>query len=213
MREVKPYKTKAGLLKSLDNGGRFFNIFTKSGDDQITRAELAKAAGVFGSAPKAVLFFEMAQYALPDAVRTTAVRSLGPKARKDHKKHLPMQLLPSRVDEEGVAGRGVIVEGYPRFLKNKQQFTGMIMIPIMAGSVTTFTMIPIMDAFDVYELFNDRRMRRPHCVLATVRGSSFPSNRPIRLAGILRKLEAEKKTDRRHKFYLEACYYTPLDRA
>ena len=58
MREVQPYRTERGLLKALDNGGRFFNIFTKAGDDQITRAELAKAAGTFGSAPKAALFFE-----------------------------------------------------------------------------------------------------------------------------------------------------------
>lgn len=60
MREVQPYRTERGLLKILDNGGRFFNIFTRAGDDQITRAELAKAAGTFGSAPKAALFFEMA---------------------------------------------------------------------------------------------------------------------------------------------------------
>ena len=61
MREVHPYKTEGGLLKALDNGGRFFNIFTRASDDRITRAELAKAAGVFGSKPKAVLFLEMAQ--------------------------------------------------------------------------------------------------------------------------------------------------------
>lgn len=56
MREVQPYRTERGLLKALDNGGRFFNIFTKAGDAQITRAELAKAA----------LFFEMAH---PNATR------------------------------------------------------------------------------------------------------------------------------------------------
>ena len=82
MREVQPYKTEGGLLKALDNGGRFFNVFTRAGDDRITRAELAKAAGVFGSKPKAVLFFEMAQQALSRQARTRAVTALGPKERE-----------------------------------------------------------------------------------------------------------------------------------
>jgi len=47
MREIKLYKTKRGLQKTLDNGGRFYNIFTDAGDDVVSRAELAKAAGVF----------------------------------------------------------------------------------------------------------------------------------------------------------------------
>ena len=49
MREVQLYRTERGLLKALDNGGRFFNVFTKAGDDQITRSELAKAARADGS--------------------------------------------------------------------------------------------------------------------------------------------------------------------
>ena len=129
MREVHPYKTESGLLKALDNGGRFFNVFTRAGDDQITRAELAKAAGVFGSIPKAVLFFEMAQQALAPQARKRAVAALGPKARKDRQKFLPVKLSPSLVELKGKAGACVIVEGYPRFLINKTQFTGMMMIP------------------------------------------------------------------------------------
>ncbi len=211
MREVQPYKTEGGLLKALDNGGRFFNVFTRARNDQITRAELAKAAGVFGSKPKAVLFFEMAQQALAPQARTRAVAALGPKARKDHTKFLPAKLRPSLVESKGKAGGCVIVEGYPRFLKNKTQFTGMMMIPIVAGSVTTFIMIPLYDQFDVYEVFDDRRMRRPYCVLATARGVKFPPGDPVRLGGILRKMEAKKKSERQHKFYLEACYYTRLD--
>ena len=69
-------------------------------------------------------------------------------------------------------------------------------------------MIPLYDQFDVYEVFDDRRMRRPCCVVATTRGTEFPANQPVRFAGILKKVEAEKDTERRHRFYLEAHYYT-----
>ncbi len=157
-----------------------------------------------------VLFFEMAQQALAPQGRSRAVAALGPKARKDRQKFLPLTLRPSLVESKGKAGACVIVEGYLRFLKNKTQFTGMMMMPIVSGGVTTFIMIPLYDQFDVYEVFDDRRMRRPYCVLAATRGVKFPSGDPVRLGGILRKMEAEKTTKRQHRFYLEACYYTRL---
>lgn len=98
MREVHPYKTAGGLLKALDNGGRFFNIFTRAGDDKITRSELAKAAGEFGSTPKAVLFFEMAQQALAPLARTRASTHLWP-MRSD----LALVFVRTKV-EPGVGG-------------------------------------------------------------------------------------------------------------
>ena len=211
MREVQPYQTERGLLRALDNGGRFFNIFTKAGDDRITRAELAKAAGTFGSAPKAALFFEMVQQGLPTASRARAFAALGPKARKDYKKFRPVSVKPSKVDSSGRPGHCVVVEGFPRFLHDKTQFTGMMMFPIVTGNVTTFMMIPLYDHFDVYEVFDDRRMRRPYCVLATTRGVDFPAENPVRFAGILRKMQAEKEAERQHNFYMEVCYYTRLE--
>jgi hypothetical protein len=67
MRELKPYRTMQGLRKSIDNGGRFYNFFTDADDHTVTRAELAKAAGVFTAGVKAFLFLEMAQQDLqPD---------------------------------------------------------------------------------------------------------------------------------------------------
>ncbi|HJN45699.1 MAG: hypothetical protein CL477_08720 [Acidobacteria bacterium] len=207
MQQVQPYRTERGLLKALDNGGRFYNVFTKAGDNQVTRAELAAAAGG-GSAAKAALFFDMAQVGLGDAARARANRALGPKASKDYKKHRPITVRPSEVDAGGKNEQGVIVQGVPRFLRDKSQFTGMMMLPISTGTVTTFMMIPLYDQFDVYEVFDDRRMRRPCCVVATTRGIEFAANQPVRFAGILKKMEAEKDTERRHRFYLEAHYYT-----
>ena len=43
MREIRPYKTVRGATRALDNGGRFFNLFAKAGDDIVDSAELAKA--------------------------------------------------------------------------------------------------------------------------------------------------------------------------
>jgi hypothetical protein len=49
MREIRPYKTVRGATRALDNGGRFFNLFAKAGDDIVDSAELAKAAGVYST--------------------------------------------------------------------------------------------------------------------------------------------------------------------
>ena len=49
MKKVNPYKSQAAALKSLDNGGRFFNVLTKADDGQITSAELSKVAGAFSN--------------------------------------------------------------------------------------------------------------------------------------------------------------------
>ena len=49
MQDVIPYTNYAGAPEALDNGGRFYNIFTKAQDDEVSLVELAKVAGVFWS--------------------------------------------------------------------------------------------------------------------------------------------------------------------
>lgn len=210
MRELKPYRTMQGLRKSIDNGGRFYNILTYADDHVVTRAELAKAAGVFAAGMNAFLFLEMAQQELQSDDRHSIVDLLESDLRKEYRRSRPQTLVPSTVEIEGTAGRSVIVTGYPRFVEDRTQFSGFIMIPIMAGKVTTFMMIPIFDKFDVYEVFDDRRMRKPNSMVATVRGQRLAHDGPIRFGGILRKLEFQDKTKKSHKFYLETVFYTKL---
>ena len=62
---IRPNKTFEGALKALDNGGRFYNIFTDAKDETIDSAELAKVAGVYASVSKAFLFYGMSTVELP----------------------------------------------------------------------------------------------------------------------------------------------------
>lgn len=210
MRELKPYKTVQGLRKSLDNGGRFYNFFTAADDHVVTRAELAKAAGVFSAGVNAFLFLEMAQQDLQPHDRQSIIDLLDSDLQKDYRRGRPITLAPSAVEGDGTAGGSVIVTGYPRFVEDKTQFSGFIMVPIMAGKVMTFAMIPIFDQFDVYEVFDDRRMRKPNSMVATVRGQRLAHDGPIRFGGVLRKLKFEDKTKKSHNFYLETLFYTKL---
>lgn len=210
MREIKPYRTLQGLTKAIDNGGRFYNLFSHAGDNVVSRGELAKAAGVICSGQSAFLFLEMAQQELSPEDRAEVERTLEPDLRAKYRRQRPTGMAPSTVDAEGKAGTAVIVTGYPRFVENKTEFNGFIMVPISTGKVTTFTMIPIFDQFDVYEVFDDNRMQKPSSVIARSHGKRLEHDGPVRFGGILRKLAVKKGEDRVHEFYLEATLYTRL---
>ena len=210
MRELKPYRTLQGLEKSIDNGGRFYNLLTHADDQVVTRAELAKAAGCFSAGVNAYLFLEMAKQDLQPADQQRIIGLLESDLRRDYRRCRPQTLIASDVEKHGTAGRSVIVTGYPRFVEDRTQFSGFIMIPMMVGKVTTFMMLPIYDRFDVYEVFDDRRMRKPNSMVATVRGQRLSHDGAIRFGGVLRSLQFKDNTKKSHKFYMETVFYTKL---
>ena len=206
MRELKPYQTMHGMRTAIDNGGRFYNLFTSADDHVVSRGELAKAAGVFTAGMHAFLFLEMAQQELSSADRQAIADLLDADLRKKYQRYRPQILLPSAVELKGVAGQSVMVTGYPRFVEDRRQCTGFIMIP--AGKV--FVMVPIFDKFNVYEVFDDREMRSLNSMVATLRRTRLDHDGPIRFGGVLRKLSFKDKTKKSHQFYLETLLYTKL---
>ena len=206
MRELKPYRSVQGLRAAIDNGGRFYNFFSRPDDHVVTRGELAKAAGVFSSGVNAFLFLEMAQQELEPEDRQAVLHLLDANLRASYRRHRPLTLPPSGVEKHGTAGSSLIVTGFPQFIEDRTQLSGFIMIP--AGKV--FVMVPIFDKFDVYEVFDDRRMREPGTMVATVRGKRLSHSGPIRFGGVLRKLNFKDKTRKSHNFYLETVFYTKL---
>lgn len=78
MREIKSYKTLGGAQRSLDNGGRFYNVFARSGDDIVDPSELARAAGLHSVGMKAFLHFEMGTLDLTPGQKDEIVTRLSP---------------------------------------------------------------------------------------------------------------------------------------
>lgn len=210
MRELKPYQTFQGLKKAIDNGGRFYNLLTEADDSVVSRGELAKAAGVFSAGKTAFLFLEMSQQNLGSEEQQAVAGLLEAKLRKQYLRDRPITLAPSAVEEQGAEGKTVLVSGFPRYVENRKQFKGMMMVPILVGKVMVPMMIPIMDQFDVYEVFEDKRMKKPNSMVATVRGQRLEHDGPIRFGGVLRKLDFEDKTEKTHRFFLETLFYTKL---
>ncbi len=105
MRELKPYQTLQGLKKAIDNGGRFYNLFTAADDAVVSRGELAKAAGVFMAGTPAFIFLEMARQNLSASDQQAVTDLLEKELRKQFLKKGPVAILPSAVDKEGTDGR------------------------------------------------------------------------------------------------------------
>ena len=205
MRQVTPYRTAGGARRALDNGGRILNLFTKPGDGIVEASELAKAAGVFSSGDKAFVYLDMSLSELSPGERQEMVSLLPPNLRAKYIAHRPQVLAPSVVEREGSEGDLAIVSGYPVFVEDRTQFKGFI---VMVTPVVMF--IPIMDQFDVYEVYDTPDMIEPRTVVATMRGSKRLDGGQWRFGGMLRELQFEDKTGKAHGLYLETMYYSQL---
>lgn len=207
MRKITPYKTFSYAKSALDNGGRFYNLFTKQDDNIVDTAEFAKAAGVFSASESAFLFFEMAMINLKPRERVEILSKFSRELMQRYSQMKPAVMFPSTVEVKGRVGRLAIVSGYTRFVENKTQFAGVIVM--FTGK--TVMVIPIMDRFDVYEVFDSPKSNLPRTVIATLRGSwKIPNWSYIRFGGVLKKISFDDKTKKKHGLYLDTQFYTPL---
>lgn len=206
MRQITPYRTIQGAKSALDNGGRFYNLWARAGDDVVDAGELARAAGVHSSDMRAFLHFEMALIDLPEGQKAEVLSLLSPDLKARIQKNRPRVLNPSVVESEGAAGIPAIVAGYPSYVEDRTQLLGFI---VMVTPV--IMMIPLMDRFDVYEVYDTPEQIGPRTVIATVRGSKRLDGVYSRFGGVLKELHFEDKTGKDHGLYLEAMYYTPLE--
>ena len=205
MRELQPYKTLHGARRALDNGGRFYNMFARSGDEVIDHSELARAEGVYSIGAKAFLHFEMGLMDLPFEQRDEIVTSLSPDLLEKYLAQKPASYSPSIVESQGSAGEMAIVSGYPAFVEDKTQFTGFIVLV-----VPVIVLVPIFDQFDVHEVYDSPDLDTPRTVIATTRGTKRLDGMHIRFGGALKELYFEDKTSKDHGLFLEALYYTRM---
>lgn len=208
MKKITPYKTTRNALAALDNGGRFYHWMAKANDGNISYAELGKAAGAFSGTQARILFLKMAIAQLPDNGRNQIMISLTNDLKADLNKYPVKHLLPSEAKTKATEGDSAIITGIPRLIDAKTKFTGFIMIPIMVNNVTTFSMIPIYEQYDVYEL-RDRETSKDVLIAHSKRSRKLPE-KVLRCGGILKELKAEKKENAKSDIFLETLYYSEL---
>ncbi len=210
MQEINPYRTFQELEQDLDNGGRFYNLFTKAGDRVVSSAELKKAASVVASEYVAFLYLEMAVSDLVKSRHSSIAELLEPDLLSRFDEQKPNSTVPSQVGTDPTVGTSLIVSGYTRYLSDKTRFQGMITIPITTGNSTMYMLQPIYDHFELFEMFDEREMNGRSCLIATPAGTKFEGGCRLRIGGLVRKAEFEHGAEDAQPHYLEAYYYTRL---
>ncbi len=214
MQEIKPYQTLSGLKKALDNGGRFYNLFSKVDDSVVSKGELARAAGVFTAGQAAFLFLDMAQHDLAEADRSAVNELLDADLRKQFAKGRPKTVAPSAIESEGKAGAAVITTGYAQYIDDRSEFNGFIHVPIMVGKVMTFILVPLFDHNELYKLYDDKKCKGAHTIIAVPKSKkNLNLNGPIRFGGLLKKVVYDADSTIAQSNFVEALYYTKLPAA
>jgi hypothetical protein len=209
MQKVIPFVTAKEAVAALDNGGRFYNFFTKADDGIITPAELAKVAGAYSNTQQMMVYLAMSVNRLGSDAVTEVNNKLSPALQQAQAKYLPQHFTPSQAINHSVLAQSAIITGIPHLLESKAEFNGFIIVPMMAGNVTTMMMIPMINNYDVYEI-HDTDAGQSFFV-AHARGTEKLPNSKVSVGGIIKELKTSKSENGEAKKYLEALYYSEVD--
>lgn len=207
MKKITPYKTSKNALASLDNGGRFYNLITQANDGNIETSELSKVAGLVSGKQKMILFLEMSLSKLDSESRKEILQALSTSIKLAIYKYPTQYLSPSKAKEKGQLAHNTIITGIPTFIDSKSDFIGFTMIPVMAGNVTTFMMVPIIDQYDVYEVRNHESSDT--FLIAQSKSSKKLPEHLTTFGGVLKELKEKEDEDSSGTVFLEAHYYSP----
>ena len=202
MKKIEPYKNINEATLSLDNGGRFYNVLTKSDDGIISTSELGKVAGLFIDKQKMVLFLDLAISNFDVNAKEKIVNSLDASLRSTYEKYKSHELLPSEAYDKGILSCNSIITGFPKKIDSKSDFHGVMVLPVGKS----FVVMPIIDKYDVYEIRDE--VSDDTFLIAHARGSIVLPEKKIKVAVVLKANKNEKKAS---KIFLEALYYLDIN--
>ncbi|WP_083252209.1 hypothetical protein [Pedobacter steynii] len=208
MKQIEPYTNVDEAILSLDNGGRFYNLFSSADDGIITQSELSKVGGLFNNRQKTILFFEVAISNLDSAAKVEVLSKFDRSLESSYHKYKAQELLASEANGIGIVSSNAIITGIPKMIESKSDFKGYILIPMLAGKVTTFIPVPIIDRYDVYEIRDEKSSDT--FLIAHAKGSEKLPERKIKVAGVLKELKSKKDEDKGSKKFLEVNYFLNL---
>ncbi|EAR12610.1 hypothetical protein PI23P_08290 [Polaribacter irgensii 23-P] len=117
--------------------------------------------------------------------------------------------MPSEAGSKGIIAANTIITGIPKLTTSKTDFIGFILVPIMIGNVTTFSLIPLIEIYDVYELRDENSSQS--FLIAHSKGTNKLPEKIIIVAGVLKELKANKNEKKASKMFLEAVYHMGIN--
>ena len=204
MKFISPYLSAEEASASLDNGGRFYNFLTTAEDGIISSAEVDKVAGLYSDRQKIVLYLAMCLSALKSSAKNQIENSLSEDLRFSYEEYFPQYLKPSEAINKGRLASNAIITGVPIHVNSKEDFNGFVIVPVMAGTVMTMILIPIIDKYDVYHLKDE--ITSETFLIAHARSKEKLPAKRLSAGGILKEMKLKKDENAPAEKYLEVLY-------
>ncbi len=205
MKKITPAKDFDDALEILDNGGRFYNFKAKANDGRIDQSELGKVAGIFSDHQEMILFLEMLMINLTTEEKNKIISLLDKTLQEKYNRLHALRLSIADVNNKGMFSNSIITKGIPQLVESKKEFTGFIMIPIVSGNITSFSMIPLIEEYNVYEL-KDTDSDETALIAHSKLFDNLPQEE-ITVAGVLKELKPNKEDKTTSGKFLEIVYY------
>lgn len=202
MRLVTPYQTAASLIRVLDNGGRWFNVFTPKNDGVVEEPELKKAAGAWKLAT-ATLFLELATVGFSTTELAELRRAFDPELKS--RLAPPEWLRPGELVAEEGAHVPVVTLGTFRFREKTSVTTYTTTTTTDGEGNTSVITTPSTQEFLLYDI-TDPEMDGTTLV-AVSQGPELAGG-VVRVAGYLGRTAVDDRG--RKELTLDVHFYTPL---
>lgn len=209
MKHIIPFKSFQEAIEAFDNGGKFFNLFSHAHDGVVSPAELGKLAGVVSDKQAMILYLVMSISRLDNRSRERVLARLDSQLFDMYEKYRPVHMSLEQMIDRGKAGISATLVGSIKKISTSTDLGGSIMVPVMVGSETSFTMVPLEDSYEVYELsseYTDKVAKIAHHKDKV----SLPE-RKLRVGGMLTALSHSDDLNENKAVFLEAQFYIEED--
>lgn len=209
MKHITPFSSFHEAIATFDNGGKFFNLFSHAKDGVVSSAELGKVVGVTNDKQALILYLIMSISRLDNHSRERVLARLDAELFDMYEKYRPVHMSLDQVADHGKAGISTTLVGTPKKINTSSEIGGTIMVPVVVGAVTSFTMVPIVTSYEVYELRSEET--NAVVMIAHHKEKEPLPERKLRLGGMLTSLSQADDIDHPKEVFLEVQFYMEED--
>ena len=206
MHEVVAFSEIGQAQNEFDNGGHFYNFFTKAGDHEITKAEL-EVAGKTWCSQEIAIYYHMATHNLSDSDHSLLESEFTDKLNELLEHYPVTHPTPTEFTSSAKEGASCIVEGVAQFQESREVFTGMLMVPMMTGNIVSMTPMPIHEYFKVLEITGEGDQT---CTVIVGKHEELPLGKTVRWGGIAKQSLDADGSPLEGQVCLSARYFTIL---
>lgn len=202
MEQITPFNSASQAIDALDNGGQFYNIFTKADDDLISQSEVSKVAGAVLQKQKAVLFLNLAMKNLSPREQQEIEGRFDDNLSDSFHKYAPQVINSHGELESLVAGTAVIITGVPRKIEGEGVISGYISIPV----IDVFTLIPISETYIVYEIKDE--LSGQSVLVAHDKDAGLLAEAKLNIAGVIKQFQLAQDEESEFQKFIEVDFYS-----